>query len=231
MIRTLARLFFLCAAASIVLSCAAGLKSHKEFYVDQQPREEWAEARDSAGSYVREGKFISWHENGAEKVTGEFHLGLKNGLWTTKDPDGRVTEWSEYQDGVQHGLAVSYHPNRKKQQEGKYVKGRRDGIWRQWYSDGGLKEEGVYVDGRQEGIWTSWYPGFKKRSEIEYKDGQMNGPFLTWRESGLRWEEGSYQGGLKSGVWTTWDEMGLVFSKETYIAGKQVAAGSSASAH
>jgi len=210
------------AAALLVVSCTSALRQKRELYESKQPREQWTESKDSTGEYFRQGKYVSWHENGREKITGEYHRGQKTSTWTTKDERGRLVEWCEYENGDLHGLFVSYYPDKIKRQEGKYVRGQREGVWRQWYDDGSLKEDGAYINGRQHYVWTSWYRGGQKQEECEYKNGRLDGPYLTWRESGLRWVEGQYKNGLKVGTWTTWDDLGVVFSQEQYADGKLV---------
>ena len=142
-------------AGILLISCSGTMRQRQEFFPGKQPKEMWSEAKDSTGNYVRQGRCMSWHENGQEKTAGEYHNGLKAGAWTTKDAQGRLVEWCEYENSELHGLSVSYYPNKNKRQEGKYVHGKREGVWRQWFENGSLKEDGAYINNRQHCIWTS----------------------------------------------------------------------------
>lgn len=205
-----------CCVMLILLACSATIRQKEEHYSNKQVREQWTEARDTTGTYVRHGKYYSWHKGGQQHMVGEYSYGARVGLWTSKDESGRLTEWQEYSDGELHGLSVSYYPNREKEHEGKYVHDRREGLWRSWHENGIIREEGSYLDGKEEGRWITWFPTGQKRQELNFKGGILDGNYTIWRENGLRWVEGRYNDGDKLGVWTTWDELGLVISREEY---------------
>ena len=212
-----------CCVMLILAACSVTIRQKKGYYSNKQTKEQWTEIKDTTGSYVRHGAYLSWYESGRQRTAGEYRHGRETGLWTTKYESGLLMEWHEYQDGDLHGLSVSYYPNRYKKHEGRYVRGEREGQWRSWHENGMLKEEGTYHNGERHGAWITWLPTGQKKQESDFKNDLLDGRHTTWRESGLRWVEGLYNNGEKDGLWTTWDEMGLVALKERYEAGKLVA--------
>ena len=160
-----------CVIILILAACSTTIKHNLEYYPNDQVKEQWTESKDSSGVFVRHGKYLSWHQNGQERTVGEYSLGGKVGLWTTKDPNGRLAEWEEYENGERHGLSVSYHANRNKKHEGKYVRGKREGVWRCWQENGMLKEDGSYVEGERHGMWVSWSQSGQKTEETMYQQG------------------------------------------------------------
>ena len=213
----------ICLTILLLTACSAAVLHKTESYPNKQTHESWTEIKDSSGAYIRHGAYQSWHDNGAQQTAGHYENGQKVGLWTTKNEQGQLAEWQDYENGLEHGLYVSYHLTKNKKCEGCYVGGKRDGSWRWWYADGMLMETGDYTDGLEQGEWLLYSEVGQKKREASYLDGVLNGRYVEWRDSGLRQLEGQYVGGAKEGIWTTWDEMGQISSTEEFKPARSVA--------
>lgn len=213
-----------CLVVLLLTACSGAVLHKTELYPNKRTRESWTEVKDSSGKYVRHGDYHSWHTNGAQETVGHYENGLKVGLWTTKSEQGQLSEWQDYESGLEHGLFVSYHHTKNKKCEGRYVHGKHEGRWYWWYADEMVRETGDYTSGLKQGVWILYSEVGQKKREASYLDGMLNGPYIEWRDSGLRKLEGQYRDGIKDGIWTTWDEIGQASTSEEFSSDRSVAA-------
>ena len=106
-------------------------------------------------TFVRDGLWTQWYDNGKKEYEGSYLNGLKHGLWT----------WYE---------------NGQKVSEGTYKNDEKDGLWTQWYENGQKKEETIYT--RQENkltykeVSTEWDRKGKKKeitTYLRYNNGDV----------------------------------------------------------
>ena len=76
-------------------------------------------------TWVRHGRYVSYHPNGAIESEGYYENDLEEGLWRDFYPSGAVAA------------------------EGNYKSGKEDGLWRFWNQDGEFQEAVVYRDGQE----------------------------------------------------------------------------------
>ena len=69
------------------------------------------------------GKNLCKYENGQKKSEGNFKDGKKDGVWTTYDTDGSISEKGSYKDD------------------------KKDGVWTTYDTDGSISETATWVDG------------------------------------------------------------------------------------
>ena len=156
----------------------------------------------------RDGKFISWYENGQKSSITTIKDGKQDGLETSWYFNGQKEEEGIYKDGEEDGLWTSWHENGQKKTEGIYKNGKEHGNWVYWSPDGneclemiwkdgkewngksfsfyidvspGKKIEAIYRNGKEHGNWVYWSPDGKECSEMRWKDGKKwNGTLTTW---------------------------------------------------
>jgi len=93
---------------------------------DGRIRFRYARARSADGkTWIRQGRFVSYHSNGTMESEGTYEDGAEEGLW---------------RDFYANGMLAA---------EGTYKRGKEDGIWRFWSEDGKLQEATVYRDGQE----------------------------------------------------------------------------------
>jgi hypothetical protein len=123
---------------------------HRRYYYDEDNHTQLA----AEGSYIgdmKEGLWLSWHENGKLAAQGVMVDDQKHGPW------------------------MQWHSNGNVESKGKYNHGQEDGLWSFWYADGQKEMEGKYVDGQMDGVWTTWTPSGDP-STIEFRGGAPVAP-------------------------------------------------------
>jgi antitoxin component YwqK of YwqJK toxin-antitoxin module len=86
----------------------------------------------------------SFFPNGQIKTEGNMHNGKKEGKWMSWYENG--IPWSEtwFENGIKHGTTVSWYPSGKKMYEGEYTNGENSGIWKYWDKEGNLVKEELH---------------------------------------------------------------------------------------
>jgi hypothetical protein len=118
---------------------------HRRYYFDEDGHTQLA----AEGSYVgdmKQGLWLSWHENGKLASQGVMVDDEKQGPW------------------------MQWHTNGNVESKGSYNHGHEDGLWSFWYADGQKEMEGKFVDGQMDGVWKTWTPSGDP-SNIEFHAG------------------------------------------------------------
>jgi hypothetical protein len=101
---------------------------------------------------------------------GSYIDGLKQGLWLSWHENGKLASQGVMIDDQKHGPWMQWHSNGNVESQGSYNHGQEQGLWSFWYADGQKEMEGHYVDGKMDGVWTTWTPS-GERSKIEFHGG------------------------------------------------------------
>ena len=117
---------------------------------------------------------------------GSYVDGLKQGLWLSWHENGKLASQGVMIDDQMHGPWFNWHSNGNIESQGSYNHGHEEGLWSFWYADGQKEAEGKYHVGQPVGMWTNWYPDGQKEMEGAYVDGQMDGVWTLWTASGER---------------------------------------------
>jgi antitoxin component YwqK of YwqJK toxin-antitoxin module len=90
------------------------------------------------------------------KVTSTVYIkhGLKNGLETLFDEEGRIMKRTPYVDGRKDGIVEVYYPDGKVLAQITYANNKRHGRASKYNHDGTVNEEVQYINGRVESIST-----------------------------------------------------------------------------
>ena len=89
------------------------------------------------------------------------------GILYAKHPNGNISSWQEYVDGVGQGQWINYYENGNYKEIGHYEQNRVEGPIRKFHANGELKAEGRYKDWRIKiGKWK-YYDQTGKLQKIE----------------------------------------------------------------
>lgn len=123
------------------------------------------------GLFLKHGRIMEWHSNGALKLEGEYWNNMKHGQWT------------EYHNNGQPSLSASYK------------RGTKVGKWMEWHRNGQLLTQVEYVDGRKHGREVNYYSSGLKKSEGDYQNGREHGKWVIWNRDGSFKEKLFYDSG------------------------------------
>jgi antitoxin component YwqK of YwqJK toxin-antitoxin module len=145
------------------------------FYDDGTLCFEAQQVRDESGSWVLDGRWTAWHENGVMQEQGAYEMHRETGRWQWWDDNGER-------------IAV-----------GDFDGGKREGKWIFWYTDGIRQLDAQYSGGKAIGFWTLYFEDGSKCAEGEYVDGEISGHWTVWDEFGAVNPErtGFYENGQK----------------------------------
>ncbi|WP_445383068.1 toxin-antitoxin system YwqK family antitoxin [Robiginitalea sp. IMCC43444] len=91
------------------------------------------------------------------------------GILYGKHPNGQVSSWQEYVDGVGQGQWINYYDNGNYKEIGFYNQNRVEGPIRKFYEDGSLKAEGTYKDWRVKiGEWKYFNTDGSLKKTVDY---------------------------------------------------------------
>jgi tetratricopeptide (TPR) repeat protein len=94
------------------------------------------------------GQFIDYYFNGKKQGEGILKAGVLEGLRTVYNPDGTISYYENYINGIENGESKEYFQNGELHQEGAYKNGKEDGLWKEWYSTGQLKRQTEFKEGK-----------------------------------------------------------------------------------
>lgn len=144
---------------AILLSCSSR-QVREEKYDNGSPREKFEVKENKDGSFVKDGYFKKWHENGQLEISGEFKENQKEGEW------------------------IRYYSTGKIESKGSYEKDEKEGVWKDYYENGQLNSEITYSKGEIHGVYKQWYSDGQMAFEYTYERDKPNGPSTTWNEDG-----------------------------------------------
>jgi hypothetical protein len=132
--------------------------------------------------------------------SGRLVDGERDGLWTSRLPDGEIWVTTEYRKGRRHGTQTHYDEGRPFQTL-------------------------EFADDLQHGPHRAYFPDGRLAMELEMVRGVQEGTTLNWHDNGHLRERSNWRAGKRDGVCTYWDREGEVLLKPsgTYEDGKKVA--------
>src|SRR5262245_31259346 len=118
-----------------LLSFSTG-EIRRECWPDGHPRTEYEVEVRADGSEVRNGRYRSWHENGALASEGSFLDDKETGRWKFFHASGERAAEGSFARGDRTGMWETFHPNGARESKGRYEKNHRSGEWSYWTEDG-----------------------------------------------------------------------------------------------
>ena len=204
--------------------------SFKEFYISGKLKKEIA----YSNSGIKDGKYISYYENGQIKEKGNYQKGNKTGLWKQWHLNGQIASsgkhegWKKvgpwklwydngqlkdsthYTDGKAIGASKKWHQNGNLLSSGNYSKDKKEGIWKYWHDNGKLQMKGLYKEGVKNDIWEFWYDHGQMSSKGSYLIIEDNDPYII----------GKQKNAVKDGEWQHWHPNGQKAILLHYKTGK-----------
>lgn len=141
--------------------------------------EEFQEIETEDGSFLKDGYYKAWHDNGQIHRSGHYVKNKEDGHWITYFRDGKIHSEGDYQNGNKEGHWVTYTEKGELESDGDYVNGKMDGNWKLRMLSG-------------------------KTKEYQYKNGILSVILGKWIDKrGSTWifnEDGTYKKTDKDGI-------------------------------
>ncbi len=164
------------------------------------------------------------------------HLGMKQGYWIKRYPNGKkmyegifkddhpVGEFKRYyendslrsvlvySDNGDTANAVFYHPNGCISSKGRYIKQMKEGKWK-FYSvsiDGYLICEEDYSRNLRNGESIKYYPDEKVAERLRFIDDKRESEWLMYHANGKLLLKSYFSDDLRNGKYEMWDENGII---------------------
>jgi len=195
----------------------------KEYYADGSLRSE--------GEYKENKPIGPWkyfYPDGKIEQDGKYsNSGKLTGTWKWYYDNGQLKIEETYLAGLKDGMHTEYDENGKVIDNGEYVKDLEDGEW--FTVSGDFIERGSYRDGLKSGKWTSYYvntDGAKTDTTIAFTgsfvDDNPDGKHIYYWDNGKVRNEGPYVMGKKEGDWIIYNYDGTPFLVITYQHGTEI---------
>jgi antitoxin component YwqK of YwqJK toxin-antitoxin module len=192
----------------------------KDLYPDGKIK---AEGDYKDGKQIGEWKFYyadgKLEQDGKFTGTGKFH-----GTWKWYYNSGQLMREEEYDNGLKDGLHTEYDENGKIVEQGEYVKDLEDGPW--FTTTGDYFERGTYRDGLKNGKWVNYQltsTPTKTDSILSFSgsfvEDNPDGKHIYYWDNGKVKDEGFYLMGKKEGDWIKYEYDGTPFLVITYRNG------------
>lgn len=119
---------------------------------------------------LEEGLAIEYNDTGKVVSKGNYISGEREGNWMLDLGDER--EEGSYVAGLKNGMWKTYYPTGKLKQEGKFEQGQESGKHTEYYESGQIREIGAFKFGSREGDWYTYNEEGIQTQVITYKQNQ-----------------------------------------------------------
>ncbi len=169
---------------------------------------------------------LSWCRTEAQVDVskGNYKNGLKEGLWETWYPDGRLTYAIEYKAGEFDGKRQHYYESGGKENRSYWKNGVRSGSHEEWFENGQIRKREHYKDGNVDAEFKDWFENGQIKNHGYRVNGEIDGVYTRWYEhsGGVKAEHTEYKDGKYNGRLLGWDEItGNIISDCNYLDGKK----------
>ncbi len=163
------------------------------------------------GKKLRQGPFLTYHDNGRIYKSGNYVNGLKEGEWKEYDKYGKLLKILTYKKGKIDRRST---PDQIKE-------------YATFYDNGRLKEKGKTKNGKRDGEWTFYQKNGEIKTIVFYDYGKeisRNAPekvveFFEYHPNGRIKIEGITRNGKKDGVFTYYNPKGKVVKSVLFSNG------------
>ena len=169
----------------------------------------------------RDGKYISYFENGQVKEKGEFYRGARIHEWYTYNEDGSLEEKKYYKKPESTELFVIYHAEGSPKAIGKLDNGIKEGQWKFYSSEGYLIRIKNFENGLIQGVAKGFWGKEKTLQSISnYKDNELHGESKHFYKDGKTSNITLYNRGKKEGILKEYFNDGKLRATSFYKKGK-----------
>jgi hypothetical protein len=169
-------------AGNSVLDRWSGHEMRTSKYDNGQPQEEFSVVKDSAGNYVKDGPFVSFHPNGQKADEGNFRNGAPDGHLQRWDENGKLALDIHYKAGKREG-AFEMYADGTLTQSGTYANDALNGAFR-YTGIAGFVIAGEMTADAPSGEWTVTDAGAHVRARASFKNEKLVRPVQSLDETG-----------------------------------------------
>ena len=137
------------------------------------------EVIEANGSFIKDGYYKSWYENGQLKDDGQFQENKKTGEWKSYYENGQQSIMANYAEDEKVGTWTGWYPSGQKLQEELFLP--EGGKQTFWYQTGQKKLEGNLKSGLKDGIWNFWTPDGTLVRVFKYVKGKDQAIVGKWK--------------------------------------------------
>lgn len=198
--------------ASVIFLAACNSEERKEYYDSGKLKSITTYRKNAKNDKdVKDGKYISFYENGNKKEEGFYKLNEREGPWKRWYCNGLLKKKEFYKAGEKEGTWLTWCENGRLKKETSYISGAINGVWKEWYCSGQLKNVGYYnakINPSAMGLMTSFeeWQLTRRSSKKELPEGVWK----EWYENGLLKMIRIYKLGRRKFVWVKWNENGKI---------------------
>ena len=170
----------------------------------------------------RDGKYISYFENGQVQEKGEYYRGARIHEWYIYNEDGSLKEKKYYKKPEATELFVVYHKEGAPRVLGKLNHGVKVGQWRFYSNEGNLIKTKNFENGLIQGVVKGFWSKEKTLQSLSnYKDNVLNGESRTFYKDGTTPSSITlYNHGKKEGILKEYFKDGKLRATSLYKKGK-----------
>lgn len=169
---------------SLFLSCSSR-EVRETKYSNGSLEEKFYVIQVEDGSFLRDGSYNKWYENGQKESTGYFIRGKRNGNFKFWYLNGNIKADCSYRNDTLDGNYKSWYENGQLESAGDYKMGKKIGEWLEYYENGQIKFKGKFSNPDvADGEHTSWHKNGKLKEKEFYKNGELEGEYKYWDDRG-----------------------------------------------
>lgn len=145
-------------------------------------------------------------------------------LATKKDATGTMVEQGVIRAGVKDGIYLTYHPEGRIKTLASYVGGRLNGVYLELSDREQVEFKAHYLNDVLHGPSAKFKYG-RASQELNYKNGVLDGPFKEYSDRGKLAKAGTFKDGKQDGLLQFYDEDENLMMEYTYKDGEKVSGG------
>lgn len=142
------------------------------------------------GKYVDQKKDSTWLYYSAEEglLSAEEHYRntVREGVWKTYFPDGRVAEEVSYRDGVKDGPWIQYFTDGTVKMKTNHRNDLLEGLYVIYHLKGGVEVSGTYLNNAKHGTWVYLDEDGVLEKKEEYEHGKLVSTEIAGQEQAPR---------------------------------------------
>ena len=178
---------------------------------------------------------------GIERINRKNDAGRKTGVWLVWDERGTLIEEGPWTDGLRNGVFTFYNRQGKLDRLERYIHGELQApdettqlldIRRTYHTNGVVARVGAYSEKGPEGVFRNYNPagkliggevyqnGIQVAEGVTEPDGDREGEWKLFYDTGELFGTGSYLDGLRSGAWKFFNPDSTLAQEGNYLEGK-----------
>jgi hypothetical protein len=163
-------LVFICFAFSILLTSCKQKEKRETKYENGQVKEQYEVVKSGNGSYVKDGNYVAYYQNGQKKEEALFENSKLNGDFKQWYENGKIQTEGAYKSDSLNGPYKTYDKNGELESSFSFTNGRASGEIL-IYSDGKVVVKGNFQNAKANGTWVLYNANGEQIGKAEMKNG------------------------------------------------------------